>query len=174
MPMLLSKNKMKRYGKQRGQVSIEALAVLLIWVVVCFLFLAVMLVIASMMLNQTAVNKTVQQVSSLGCVPDGIADASAMPSPGIGTRSVVSVEAVHANLDPMNPDPDTLDTDLAADVPACGTDPDSVADPVPGGNLIKLTVTYEQTSFLPLPGSAATFDMTRSATSASGRLEGGP
>lgn len=165
---------MKRFARKTGQVSIETLAVMFLWVAVCFFFLSVMFLIASMMVSQAGINRTIQQIASLGCVPDSIAVEKKVPLNGIGVGKIISVDVTRGNpgdtLDPK--DPASVDVPSCKSSAAANENPDAIDDPVASGQLVKLTVQYEQ-SFLSPFSLDGKITLVRSATSASGRLEQG-
>lgn len=55
--------------KRRGQVALETVMVLGLWIVLIFFFLNIMFLLSSAILTQTGVNRLAVQVGALGCQP---------------------------------------------------------------------------------------------------------
>jgi hypothetical protein len=64
--MIARAHKLRR---QDGQVALETMIVLIPWLIVSTIFFNLLFLLASMMLNQSTINRGVQQTASLGCMP---------------------------------------------------------------------------------------------------------
>lgn len=55
--------------RERGQVALETMIVLVPWLIVSTMFFNLLFLLASMMLNQATVNRGAQQAAALSCLP---------------------------------------------------------------------------------------------------------
>lgn len=165
--------------EMRGQVALEVVVVLAIWLVIIIMFVNVMFTMSSMMIIQSTVNRLAVQVGALGCYPaeqfqndlqstaKGVFGAQAN---GSGNFSVEHfywpVEAESSTTRPLNRFPSSV----LRDIPVCQPRVDGAISAnekyVPSDSYVTISLSYRQRVWVFLEQ-----DVTRSATSISSRLE---
>lgn len=178
--------------RQRGQVALETIMVIGLWLFIVFFFLNIMFLLSSAILAQTGVNRLAIQVGALGCQPGATEEDIRIYAEeeigGLGTEiqnvdlytwragdSLVFDED-DATFDVIDPDSGRPDTSLPEvdQLPLC-SDP-STGRPTRLGDFIFVGVRYNQSIAFPSmfgldPGGK--IDVYRSATITSSRIEGG-
>jgi hypothetical protein len=181
--------------RPRGQVALETIMIIGLWIVLVFFFLNIMFLLSSAILTQTGVNRLAVQVGSLGCQPGaGGGDIDNYAEKEIGGLGVqvtgVDIVTWRAEDSLVFQTEDETDSDLGRFDPETGR-------PVAGldgaeklafcgvslggqesrlGDFIYVGVSYKQSVALPSLfglGPGGTIEVYRSATTTSSRIEGG-
>lgn len=178
---------------RRGQVALETVMVLGLWIVLVFFFLNIMFLLSSAILTQTGVNRLAVQVGALGCQPG--ADESYIRSyaedeinglgikvTGVDVYTWRAEDSLVFQTEDETEDGTRFDSDTGKPVIGPGgAEPLSLCGgTLPqnsrAGDFIYVGVQYDQSLALPSLfglGSAGKIDVYRSATTTSSRIEGG-
>lgn len=146
-----------RFKEETGAASLETLIVLIPWLAIIFVFLNLVFMIGSIMINQTVTNRGAQQIAATGCVPSSL-KADLEEAVGIGVRNP-SVRAIAPRT--VNRKPTTqwnrnlyLNDDgglrsnvggYAIEVPPCPVNGELPSSQIiPSGNFIFVQISYQQ------------------------------
>jgi len=180
--------------KQRGQVALETLVVIIPWLVMITIFLNGLFLLGSLMLSQATVDRGALEIGALSCLPDNVRAELQSQGSGLGMKNVqitaVTPSPAYLQTHPasaydwnhnqfIDGDGDVIDNPtVAAPVPDCtpNAKTGTAANTVTSGNFIYLQAKYNQQLLLLVPaemfGVSGTLTIHRSALTVSHAQEG--